>query len=271
MTETTPKKRIFQIAKELNISHKDIIEYLQEEGIKVGSLNAPIEFEVYEKILNEFSKEKQQIERFRKEQALPREARVREAFLAWFPFTRTRFDVVGWTLGTVERRKKKGSQWVTVEEPVERQVQESVDRTAPTADMAEFGVHRIDLKGDRILDFDEQVLRRKGMVFRPSRPPAEAAEELAQTAMEKIGKRRKLHRVTFSWLALPYVEKESMATRGSTSSSARVLPAVAIAMWASSSAVGSTATAASANTSTRSGGPSQAIRKKLEGCVTPSA
>lgn len=69
MSEATPKKRIFQIAKELNISHKDIIEYLKEEGIAVGSLNAPIEFEVYEKILNEFSKEKQQIERFRKEQA----------------------------------------------------------------------------------------------------------------------------------------------------------------------------------------------------------
>ncbi len=69
MTEATTKKRIFQIAKELNISHKDIIEYLNDEGIEVVSLNAPIEFEVYEKILNEFSKEKQQIERFRKEQA----------------------------------------------------------------------------------------------------------------------------------------------------------------------------------------------------------
>ncbi|NOZ08822.1 MAG: translation initiation factor IF-2 [FCB group bacterium] len=69
MTEAATKKRIFQIAKELNISHKDIIEYLNDEGIEGISLNAPIEFEIYEKILNEFSKEKQQIERFRKEQA----------------------------------------------------------------------------------------------------------------------------------------------------------------------------------------------------------
>lgn len=69
MAEGSSKKRIFQIAKELNISHKDIIEYLCEEGISVSSPNAPIEFELYEKILGEFSKEKMSIDRFRKEQA----------------------------------------------------------------------------------------------------------------------------------------------------------------------------------------------------------
>ncbi len=69
MTEATKKKFIFHIAKELNISHNDIIDFLKNEGIAVKNHMTPVDFDVYAKILTEFSKEKQQIERHRKEQA----------------------------------------------------------------------------------------------------------------------------------------------------------------------------------------------------------
>ncbi len=69
MAEATKKKRIFHIAKELNISHIEIIEFLKNEGVEVSSHMAPVDAEVYDKILGEFAKEKQQIERLRKEQA----------------------------------------------------------------------------------------------------------------------------------------------------------------------------------------------------------
>ena len=69
MTSDVTKKRIFHIAKELNISHNDIISFLKEEGVSVGSLMSEVEIDIYEKILGEFSKEKLQIDRFRKEQA----------------------------------------------------------------------------------------------------------------------------------------------------------------------------------------------------------
>jgi translation initiation factor IF-2 len=70
MTETTAtKQRIFQIAKELNISHTEIIEFLDGEGIKVASHMSPVNSEVYERILGEFAKEKVIVDRQRKEVA----------------------------------------------------------------------------------------------------------------------------------------------------------------------------------------------------------
>ena len=63
MTENTKKRRIFHIAKELNISHLEIISFLKLEGITVSSHMAPVDSDVYDKILGEFAKERQQIER----------------------------------------------------------------------------------------------------------------------------------------------------------------------------------------------------------------
>ena len=69
MTELVKKRRIFHIAKELNISHLEIMSFLKEDGISVSSHMAPVDADVYDKILGEFSKERQQIERLRKEKA----------------------------------------------------------------------------------------------------------------------------------------------------------------------------------------------------------
>ena len=63
------KQRIFQIAKELNISHNDIIEFLKEKGIPVDSHMTQIEDDIYESILSEFNKERLDVQRLRKEQA----------------------------------------------------------------------------------------------------------------------------------------------------------------------------------------------------------
>ena len=69
MPEVAKKKRIFQIAKELNISHMEIIQFLKDNGTVVESHMAPVTPEAYDEILLEFSKDKLQIERHRKEQA----------------------------------------------------------------------------------------------------------------------------------------------------------------------------------------------------------
>ena len=69
MIETIKKRRIFHIAKELNISHLEIMSFLKDEGVTVSSHMAPVDADVYDKILGEFAKERQQIERFRKEKA----------------------------------------------------------------------------------------------------------------------------------------------------------------------------------------------------------
>ena len=69
MPEVAKKKRIFQIAKELNISHLEIMQFLESNGIPSESHMAPVTPEIYDEILLEFSKDKLQIERHRKEQA----------------------------------------------------------------------------------------------------------------------------------------------------------------------------------------------------------
>ena len=69
MSTVAKKNRIFQIAKELNISHLEIMQFLENHGTPAESHMAPVSPEMYDEILLEFSKDKLQIERHRKEQA----------------------------------------------------------------------------------------------------------------------------------------------------------------------------------------------------------
>ncbi|MEJ2050125.1 MAG: translation initiation factor IF-2, partial [Calditrichota bacterium] len=61
------KRRIYQIAKELNISHEEILQFLDTKDIEVRSHMSPVSEQVYDKILNEFAKEKVIVDRYRKE------------------------------------------------------------------------------------------------------------------------------------------------------------------------------------------------------------
>jgi len=137
----------------------------------------------------------------RKAPALVREAQHEESFLAWFPFLRARLDVVGCVLGYNEKRHKKGKRWVTVKKPVERHVEQPVDQTLACADMAEFGVHGVNLAGDEVLPLDMERLRSRGMVFQPQRAPAEVAEKLTARALSDAEQANRLDHVNFSWFA----------------------------------------------------------------------
>lgn len=63
------QKRIFEIAKELNISHIEIIKFLEKEDIPVKSIMTSVDETIYLNILEEFAREKDVVERFRKERA----------------------------------------------------------------------------------------------------------------------------------------------------------------------------------------------------------
>ena len=62
------KVRIFQIAKELNISHTDILSFLKSKSVEVASHMSPVDESTQEMIMAEFSKDKEIVERYRKEQ-----------------------------------------------------------------------------------------------------------------------------------------------------------------------------------------------------------
>ena len=137
----------------------------------------------------------------RKEPALKREVQIEESFLAWFPFIRARCDVIGWVLGIDERKEKRGKRWVTIQTPVERQVSQTIDRTLAGADMSEFGVSRIHLANDEILPLNEDMLRARGMVFRPNRAEEETASAIFDRALETIKNTTKPDKTSFSWYA----------------------------------------------------------------------
>ena len=54
------EKRIYQIAKELNISHIQILKFLESKSIDVPNHMAFVNNDIYDSILLEFSKEKKQ-------------------------------------------------------------------------------------------------------------------------------------------------------------------------------------------------------------------
>ena len=60
--------RIFQLAKELNISHTEIVSFLKGKGIEVGSHMSPVDEDAQALIMAEFSKDKENVDRYRKEQ-----------------------------------------------------------------------------------------------------------------------------------------------------------------------------------------------------------
>ena len=62
------QKRIFDVAKELNISHIEIINFLDQKGIK-SNIMSIITNEQYSEIIDHFYQEKSQVDRLRKEMA----------------------------------------------------------------------------------------------------------------------------------------------------------------------------------------------------------
>ena len=60
--------RIFQLAKELNISHNDIVDFLKSKDISVTSHMSPIDPKTQQVVYTEFAKDRQSAERDRKEQ-----------------------------------------------------------------------------------------------------------------------------------------------------------------------------------------------------------
>ena len=64
----TDSIRIFQLAKELNISHTDILDFLKSKDISVSSHMSPIDGKTQQIVYTEFAKDRQSAERDRKEQ-----------------------------------------------------------------------------------------------------------------------------------------------------------------------------------------------------------
>jgi translation initiation factor IF-2 len=63
MAAEKTRRKLFKVAKELNLSHQTIIEFMEKKGFAVSGLNTPITDEIYDEILKRFAQEKQKAEK----------------------------------------------------------------------------------------------------------------------------------------------------------------------------------------------------------------
>jgi len=131
-----------------------------------------------------------------KDRRLRARAEIGEAFLCFLPFYRVEADAIGSALGT-EVRKRGDSE---KEVDVEHQIEEHLDRTFPAVQVAEWGVQKIDLAGDRLEPFDGGVLERQGLVFPPTASELEIRDGALADFKQAVDPRRKMKRVRFFWL-----------------------------------------------------------------------
>ena len=141
---------------------------------------------------------------WQRDRRLRNQAQQGEAILAFLPFFRMEADVVGFALGTEERRRTVGSgknrRTETYEVDVERSVQQSFDRTYPALDVAEWGVQRIDLRNDVLVPFQPDRLRRLGMVFSPTGSEMQVKELARRLITARSDPGRGLKRVRFRFV-----------------------------------------------------------------------
>ena len=135
---------------------------------------------------------------------LREESKLGDSFLCFIPFFRVQADCIGFALGTERRSRTVGSgkrrRVQTYEVDVERSVERNFDRTFPAINVAEWGIRRVDLRGDPLVPFKPSTLGRLGMVF----PATVSALEVQQRALEQFKQQadpeRGLHRVRFRFL-----------------------------------------------------------------------
>ena len=135
-----------------------------------------------------------------KDPKLRTQAEIGEAFLCFLPFYRITADIVGCVLGQEKRTRTVNKRTEVYYVDVELRVERSFDRTVPGLNVAEWGIERVDLQGDRLVPFDEEKLARLGMVFPPTGSELEALTRAVEEFRDLADPSGKLHSVRFKFL-----------------------------------------------------------------------
>lgn len=156
MTDVATGKRIVQIAKDLNISHKDIMDLLQKNGIDVKSHMSLVDEEAYQLILEEFEQDRLSVERYRKEQVrkeihskkLEEKIQAAQSFEIMMPKEQRKLEEKERAAKAEEEKKRKEEEALKAEEE---------KKSAKGADKA---------KKKKSVKKDESIQEREKMRFR---------------------------------------------------------------------------------------------------------
>ena len=142
-------KRIYQIAKQINISHSEIVTFLKEQGLDVTNHMSPVDEETHNLILKNFASDLYQIEQDQKEldrkaledqRRVDEEERIRKAEeekTAREMEDRSRRDAADQRLQEIEEGKRRvEAQKKEVIESAKRKLEEEENRTLAEAQAA---------------------------------------------------------------------------------------------------------------------------------------
>ena len=178
--------RIFQIAKELNISHTEILSFLKGQGIDIASHMSPVDEVIHQKILSEFSKDKENIDRIRKEQVRREihDTRVRQE-----QQTKKTFKLL--SLDDQRALEQKEAKEEKLRKEKERQEKlEAEKRAAEEADKA---------KEEKVKAAEEKKKAAEKAAEEKKKEEAKKAEQKKKEKTPKISsKKRKLRRIDLS-------------------------------------------------------------------------
>jgi len=135
-TKTMKKKRIYQVAKEFNISNEALIDFLHDRNFKVRNHMAPLTDEMYAIVCQNYQKEdvetskepdyKRRIQEKREEEEARRQAVLHEIDEILERSKGDVFEPVEVISRTRERKKRKPKEEAVPEVPVEAEAEEAV-------------------------------------------------------------------------------------------------------------------------------------------------
>ncbi len=100
-----------------------------------------------------------------KARGLKTSSKVDEAFLVFIPYWRVRADVIGWVFGRERRTRTVNNRVETYYVDVEKKILQTYDKTYAACDVAELGVRKVNLAGDKMYPVNFEQLQQEGMLF----------------------------------------------------------------------------------------------------------
>ena len=175
------QKRIFEIAKELNISHIEIIDFLKNKKIPVKTIMSPVDESTYLKILEEFAKEKDVIERFRKERARREAESKRKA------------EEEARVSAEAERKKIESEVYLKSEPIINSAIKLVVNFSSSIHNMLIKEV----LESEKVSNITAESIEEK-VAIEPNEAAPAAPAESKEEPKKKKKEKRKLRRITIS-------------------------------------------------------------------------
>ena len=132
-----------------------------------------------------------------KARGLKTASKIDDAFLVFIPYWRVRADVIGWVFGRERRTRTVNNRVETYYVDVEKKILQTYDKTYAACDVAELGVRKVNLAGDKMLPVNFEQLQQEGMLFNIVSSETEITDFAKKEFVEAAVATAKVDQITF--------------------------------------------------------------------------